>query len=166
MGHCPGGLVKNLPAGAGHAFNPRVRRIPWRREWQPSSVFLPGKSLGQRRLAVTVHGVAQSWTWLDKWACTPYRTLISYVTNLAILSPIIFLWRQHSSLPIISCINVWHVLILGVIWWTVKKKRQFSSCECFKNINLSITIYQKKFLRNKIFFPLNWVILPSLRISL
>ena len=26
----------------------RVRNIPWRREWQPNSVFMPGKSHGQR----------------------------------------------------------------------------------------------------------------------
>jgi len=23
-------------------FNPWVRKIPWRREWQPTPVFLPG----------------------------------------------------------------------------------------------------------------------------
>ena len=32
-------------------FDPWVRRIPWRREWQPTPVFLPGESLGQRSLA-------------------------------------------------------------------------------------------------------------------
>ena len=32
-------------------FNPRVRKIPWRREWQPTPVFLPGESHGQRNLA-------------------------------------------------------------------------------------------------------------------
>jgi len=25
-------------------FNPRVRKIPWRRAWQPTLVFLPGES--------------------------------------------------------------------------------------------------------------------------
>ena len=145
MGHCPGGLVKNLPAGAGNAFDPRVRKIPWRREWQPSSGLLPGKFLGQRRLAVTVHGVAQSWTWLDKWACTPYRTLISYVTNLAILSPIIFLWCQHSSLPIISCINVWPVLILGVIWWTVKKNVSLAVVSALKTLTSQLLFTKKYF---------------------
>ena len=34
-----------------HGFNPWVGKIPWRRKWQPISVFLPGKSHGQRRLA-------------------------------------------------------------------------------------------------------------------
>ena len=32
-------------------FDPWVGKIPWRREWQPTPVFLPGESLGQRNLA-------------------------------------------------------------------------------------------------------------------
>ena len=31
-------------------FNPRIRKIPWRREWQTTLVFLPGESHGQRSL--------------------------------------------------------------------------------------------------------------------
>ena len=30
-----------------HRFDPWVRKIPWRRAWQPSPVFLPGESHGQ-----------------------------------------------------------------------------------------------------------------------
>ena len=32
-------------------FNPWVRKIPWRRTWQPTPIFLPGESHGQRSLA-------------------------------------------------------------------------------------------------------------------
>ena len=32
-------------------FHPWVERIPWRREWQPTPVFLPGEFHGQRSLA-------------------------------------------------------------------------------------------------------------------
>ena len=32
-------------------FDPWVRKIPWRRKWQPTPVFLPGKSHGWRSLA-------------------------------------------------------------------------------------------------------------------
>ena len=32
------------------AFDPRIRKIPWRRVWQPTPVFLPGESHGQRSL--------------------------------------------------------------------------------------------------------------------
>ena len=31
-------------------FSPWVRKIPWRREWQPTPVFLSGESHGQRSL--------------------------------------------------------------------------------------------------------------------
>ena len=34
-----------------HGFDPWVRKIPWRRTWQTSPVFLPGKSHKQRSLA-------------------------------------------------------------------------------------------------------------------
>ena len=32
-------------------FDSWVRKIPWRRKWQPTPVFLPGKSHGWRSLA-------------------------------------------------------------------------------------------------------------------
>ena len=48
-------VVKNPPAKAGdvrrHGFDPWVGKIPWRRKWQPTPVFLPGESQGQRSLA-------------------------------------------------------------------------------------------------------------------
>ena len=34
-----------------HGFNPWIGKIPWRRKWQPTLVFLPGRSHGQRSLA-------------------------------------------------------------------------------------------------------------------
>ena len=33
-----------------HKFDPWVRKIPRRRAWQPTPVFLPGESHGQRSL--------------------------------------------------------------------------------------------------------------------
>ena len=35
-----------------HRFNPWVGKIPWRKKWQPTPVFFPGKSQGQRSLVV------------------------------------------------------------------------------------------------------------------
>ena len=46
-------VVKNLPANVGdmrHRFDPWVRKMPWRRNWQPTPVFLPGEFLGQKSL--------------------------------------------------------------------------------------------------------------------
>ena len=43
-------MVKNLPAIQETRFNPWVGKISWRREWQPTSVFLPGESHRQTSL--------------------------------------------------------------------------------------------------------------------
>ena len=43
-------------------FSPWVGRIPWRRAWQPTPVFLPGESHGQSSLVATVHRVAPNRT--------------------------------------------------------------------------------------------------------
>ena len=44
-------------------FDPWVGKIPWRRAWQPTPVFLPGECLGQRSLVgTTVHGVTKGQT--------------------------------------------------------------------------------------------------------
>ena len=41
---------KNLPAMQIPRFDPWVRKIPWRREWLPTPVFLPGEFHGQKGL--------------------------------------------------------------------------------------------------------------------
>jgi len=34
-----------------HGFDPWVRKVPWRRKWHPTPVFLSGKSHGRSSLA-------------------------------------------------------------------------------------------------------------------
>ena len=50
-----------------HGFDPWIRKIPWRKAWQPTPVFLPGESHGQSGIPwwATVHRVAKSWTSLQ-----------------------------------------------------------------------------------------------------
>ena len=44
-------MVQSPPANAGDAgLNPGSGRSPWRRKWQPTPVFLPGKAHGQKSL--------------------------------------------------------------------------------------------------------------------
>ena len=58
------GALRGFPGGAGgtepayqcwrgqrHGFHPWVGKIPGRRAWQPTPVFLPGESHGQKSLA-------------------------------------------------------------------------------------------------------------------
>ena len=57
-----------------HGFDPWVGKILWRRIFlqavcrQPTAVFLPGKSQGQKSLGATVHGVTKSQTQLSSSA--------------------------------------------------------------------------------------------------
>jgi len=53
MGFPGGSVVKNLQCRNHRRlmFHPWVRKIPWRRAWQPTPVYLPGESHGQRSLA-------------------------------------------------------------------------------------------------------------------
>ena len=61
VGSCGKSQGEGLPtwlSGKGSAcqcgrcwFDPWVGKIPWRRKWQPTPVFLPGKPHGQRNLA-------------------------------------------------------------------------------------------------------------------
>ena len=62
----PGGsAVKNSPAMQGTQVYPWVKKIPWRRKWQPSPVFLSGKSHGQRSLTGYSLWGHKSWTLLS-----------------------------------------------------------------------------------------------------
>ena len=47
----PGGSDSKESACGRPGFDPWVGKIPWRRKWQPTPVFLPAKSHGQRSLA-------------------------------------------------------------------------------------------------------------------
>jgi len=44
-------MVRNPPVMHETGFDPWVKKIPWRREWLPTSIFLSGESSGWRSLA-------------------------------------------------------------------------------------------------------------------
>ena len=44
-------MVKNLPAMQETQVQSLGQEDPWRKEWQPTPVFLPGEPRGQRSLA-------------------------------------------------------------------------------------------------------------------
>ena len=84
----PGGsAVKNLPACRRWGFDPQVRKIPWRKAWQPSPVFLSGKSHGQMSL---VSYSPQSCKELDmteatQQACRGKLLYIGWINNKVLL---------------------------------------------------------------------------------
>ena len=65
-------------------FDPWLGKIPWRRKWQPTPVFLPGKSLGQRSLAgYNLNGRKES----DMAEHTHYIKLGTHPTLITVLLP-------------------------------------------------------------------------------
>ena len=80
-------------------FDPWVRKFPWRRKWQPTPLFLPGKFHGQRGLEVcrpwgheesdtTVHACHL----LYKVCIYIYMYIYIYIYNIYIYIHIIFKW--------------------------------------------------------------------------
>ena len=53
----------------------------WKREWQPTSVFLPGEPQEWGSWWAAVYGVAQSWTRLKRLSSSSSRILLSFYYN-------------------------------------------------------------------------------------
>ena len=64
-----GSVVKNLQCRSRRRckFDPWVRKIPWRKAWKSTPVFLPGEARGYSSLAA-VHRVVKSWTRLEQFS--------------------------------------------------------------------------------------------------
>ena len=73
-----------------YGFNRWVGNIPWGRKWQPTTVFLPGKSHGQRSLWVTVRGVAKSQTRLSAHTHGRYLYILERSPLAGLYSSMVF----------------------------------------------------------------------------
>ena len=88
--------VKNLPAMWRPGFHLWVRKFPWRREWQSTPVFLPGKSHGQGNLV----------------SCSPWAHKESHMTEQLTLSFV------HLYIPDINPTwSWWMMLFMCWIWF-------------------------------------------------
>ena len=92
--------VKNLPAKQETWIHPWVRKIPWRREWETTSVFLLGEFHGRGTWQATVHGAARSWTGLSEWLNTFSFTFFFEMTHINVHPwlPIRVIWGTEKAL--------------------------------------------------------------------
>ena len=60
---------------------PRVGRSPWRRKWQTTPVFLPGKSHGQRSLAGYSSWGFKEWDTTEQFHFSLSKRIISIDEN-------------------------------------------------------------------------------------
>ena len=76
-------MVKNPPANTGdmrHRFDTWVGKIPWRKKWQPTPVFLPGKSCGWRSLVNSSSWGCMETSYEQKFPGNPHFT-VDYSTS-------------------------------------------------------------------------------------
>ena len=77
-------------------FHPWVGKIPWRRAWQPTPVFLPGESHGQRSLVGLQSMALQSQTQLKRLSILLDQTL--YLSKRLLQSSItIRIWNRSGK---------------------------------------------------------------------
>ena len=70
----------------GRGFDPWVRKTPWRREWQPTPVFLLGESHGERSLAG-----------YSSWGCKELDTTENTVHTPTCTGLILLCWSFSAS---------------------------------------------------------------------
>ena len=101
-------------------FDPWVRKIPWRREWQPAPVFLPGESHGQRSLA----GYSP---WCRKESDMAERLMLLYKPSQN---------TEKSSL----CYTVGSLSYLLYVWWCVFVNPILPVCQTKKDKHHMISL--------------------------
>ena len=108
---------KESACSVGDRFNPWLRKIPWRRAWQPTPVLLPGESHGQESLAGYIHRVALSWTRLKQLSMHARSLLLFFSSKsvtIFIIALVSFQFPASDSLnlPILMFAS----FIVGISW--------------------------------------------------
>ena len=126
-------------------FNAWVRKIPWRKKWQPTPVFLPGESHEKRSLvgyspcgsqkvghdwaqhSSTIQEVFVSYFWTDLpyWSTVPNWSspwILRKALVPIILFALIIIINGFSSLPFSSLVSV----LEGWFLWTVSSRLCYS----------------------------------------
>ena len=84
-------------------FNPWVRKIPWKRKWQPTSVFLLRNPMDREAWKTSVHGVTKELDTAQRLNNNCYDNLsISYyqrISSIILLYIGIPLKKHYVSLP-------------------------------------------------------------------
>ena len=89
-------------------LNPWVGKIPWRRAWQPTPVFLPGESHGQRSLAGYSPQCCRMSDTTKVTSCVRAR-LHTHTHTHRLLLHIVLIWLASQQLLVT---DIWYFLVL------------------------------------------------------
>ena len=95
-------------------LDPRIRKIPWRWKWQPTPVFLPGKSHGQRNLAGYRPWGPKSRTQLRK-TCICYRKFESFLIHNNFSNKVSYFNKCDFKILYNEMFNIWNI---SITQWT------------------------------------------------
>ena len=95
-----------------HGFDPWVRKILWRRNWQSAPVFLLGKSHGWRSLVGLQSVGSQSRTQLNDWAQhsaqhSPAQSTPISARTLTLHWPFLHIAKTRGALPAEGRYDLW-----------------------------------------------------------
>ena len=94
-------------------FDPSVGKIPWKREWHPTPLFLPGEFHAQRRLAV--HSPQDSDT-TEQLTCTHTHTHVQTL-RLSFSKPALCLgYINHILHPSFGFLGSFHNHVSSRTW--------------------------------------------------
>ena len=95
-------VVKNPPATAGNTgLIPLFRKLPWKRKWQPTPVFLPGESCRQRTdglLSIGSQRIGHSASLIAQLVKNLTSMLETWVQHLGCEDPLETEMATHSSI--------------------------------------------------------------------
>ena len=102
-------------------FDPWVGKIFWRRAWQPTPVFLPGESHGQRSLQDCSPWGRKELDTTEQLS-TAHRLMMLSISSYAYWSFSYLLWRNIYSNPLpifkLDCLLLWHGQLLDISYWS------------------------------------------------
>ena len=98
-------------------FDPSVGKIPWKRKWHPTPLFLPGEFYGQRRLAVHSPQDCKDSDTTEQLTCTDthVQTLRLSFSNPALCVGYIY----HTLHPSFGCLGSFHNNVSSRTWVSI-----------------------------------------------
>ena len=115
-------VVKNLIAMQGTwrwRFLPWVRKIPWRRKWHPTPVFLSEQSPGQRSQEIYSPWGHKELDTTEAW-CAMVPGLVKSQTRLSDWTELN--WTEHTKLLLRYCGSIFSILLVLIIILNIKQK--------------------------------------------
>ena len=103
-------------------FDPWVGKITWRRQWQPTPVFLPGESHGQRKPngLQSVGSQRVRHDWATECACASIPTKNDLMETVSVRKAVLY-GTEHQR---IDAFELWCWRRLLTVPWTARRSNQ------------------------------------------